>query len=29
VVVLRGAIDDLGTLRDGVEQVWLDGRRVV
>jgi len=29
VVVLRGAIDDLGTLRDGIEQVWLDGRRVV
>jgi imidazolonepropionase-like amidohydrolase len=28
VVVVRGGIDDLGTLRERVEQVWMDGHRV-
>jgi imidazolonepropionase-like amidohydrolase len=29
VVVIRGDTDDVGTLRQRVEQVWMDGRRVI
>jgi imidazolonepropionase-like amidohydrolase len=29
VVVLRGDIADVSTLRDRIEQVWMDGVRVV
>jgi imidazolonepropionase-like amidohydrolase len=29
VVVIRGDTDDVGTLAQRVEQVWMDGRRVI
>ena len=29
VVVVHGGIDDVGTLRQRVEQVWMDGRQVI